>query len=525
MTAAPTATTSLGTARGVRLESGVEAFLGMPYAAPAEGVLRFAPPQPVTTWGPDVLDASSVGAPPPQFPNDRLHLYPIASEDCLWLNVWTPAGDHASRPVMVWIHGGGWLAESAADPMYFGHLLSAHGDVVVVSLEYRQNVFGFGHLSAVPGSGNAGLLDQVAGLQWVRDNIAAFGGDPGNVTVFGESAGGMSVSALLGMPRSRGLFHRAVMQSNVASTIRRPEFAGEITRRIAASALGTIPDAGIDVGSLRELPWQQLLDAAVAVAEASGLTSDVVFGPVNDGDVFAETPMRSTASGLNTEVPVMLGFTLHETRYWYDLDPVLASPEVTAELILDVMAGPALPVGRSSTELVDLLRTLEPDMSPVQLGLAGLDDCFFRQPVLRQAEAHTAAGRAPAYLYRFDWEPIVPRDHDFDYGCPHSAELGLMLGTADAYPEMYDGQWPAGLARQMMDTWVVFARTGNPNHAGLPHWPSYDLESRPTMAFDADADEPTTRLELGPDSERLDFWSSVPFDGITPSFSVADLAV
>jgi para-nitrobenzyl esterase len=375
-----------------------------------------------------------------------------------------------------------------------------------------------------PGSGNAGLLDQAAGLRWVRDHIRAFGGDPNNVTIFGESAGGMSVSALFGMPRAEGLFHRGIMQSNVASTVRRAEFAEEITRRIAAKVRSTRPAGPIDTRELQRIDWQKLLDAAEEVADDSGLSADVVFGPVHDRDVFPDTPLRATAAGLNSELPIMVGFTRHETRYWYDLDPILAHPDVTPELVLAAMALPALPEGATVEQLADLLRNLEPEMSPVQIGLAGLDDCFFRQPVLRQAEAHHAAGRAPAYVYRLDWRPSVPRDHDFDYGSPHAADLGLVLGTWAAYPEMYGGECSAGLTEQMMDTWLAFARTGDPNHAGLPRWAPYDIDARTTMVFDADGDMEMSAPLCDPDRERREFWATVPFDGLRPSFAPGDLA-
>lgn len=515
--------TSLGRVRGVRLESGVEAYLGMRYAHATGGPLRFAPPSPLTTWATILTDATRPGPPPPQFDHARLHLYPRADEDCLWLNVWTPAADAGARPVMVWIHGGGWLQESACDPVYFGDALSSRGDVVVASIEYRLNVFGFGHFADVAGSGNAGLLDQVAALTWIQDNISDFGGDPDNVTIFGESAGGMSVSALLGMPRARGLFARAIMQSNVASTVRRPDFAHEITRRISDRCLCTSA-AEPDLDALRAQPWQAVLEAAVRVADESGLGSDVLFGPVHDGDVFPDTPMRATAAGLHADVPILLGFTHDETRYWYDLDPILAHPDVTAELIIEAMASPALPAGATARDLTDLLRRLEPDLSPVQIGLAGLDDCFFRQPVIRQAEAHHRSAEAPAYLYRLDWRPTVASDHGFDYGCPHATDLGLTLGTADAYPEMYSGECSQGLTNQMMDTWIAFAQTGDPNHAGLPEWPPYDTEQRPTMVFDADGHTATSHLQLDPDPDRRVFWQSVAFDGRHPSFAPDDLA-
>ena len=522
MTTAPIVATALGRARGSRLDSGVEAYLGLPYGQPTDAERRFAPPLPVDGWGPGELDATACGAPPPQFPHDREHLYPQASEDCLWLNVWTPASDRGARPVMVWIHGGGWVEESACDPIYLGDALAERGDVVVVAVEYRSNIFGFGHIRSVPGSGNAGILDQALALAWVRDHIGAFGGDPQNVTIFGESAGGMSVSALLGLPQVRGLFHQAIMQSNVASTIRRPDFADAVTAEIARRALGGTASEP-NPAALRQLAWPTLLESAVSAANDSGLSPDVLFGPVHDGVVFADTPMRATANGLNTDVPILLGVTRDESRYWYDLEPLLAMPGITEDLILEAMVASALPTNATIADIVTILSSVEPDMTPLHRGLAGLDDVFFRQPVARQAEAHARAAAASTYVYRFDYEPAVPRANDFDYGSPHAAELGFTLGTAAVYPEMYGDRWPQRLVDQMMDTWIAFARTGDPNHAGLPRWPTYDLAARPTMVFDADDERVTTAVHHDPDPERRVFWQSVPFDGTHPAFAPHDL--
>jgi para-nitrobenzyl esterase len=522
MASRPVVVTTLGAARGSRLDSGVAAFLGLRYAESPSGDGRFAPPAPVSTWGSDPVDATSFGATPPQFEHDRLSLYPPQGEDCLWLNIWTPAADAALRPVMVWIHGGGWLQEGACDTVYSGEYLAARGDVVVVTIEYRTNIFGFCHLADVDGSGNAGLLDQLEGLRWVREHIAAFGGDPMNVTIFGESAGGMSVSALFGLPAARGLFRRAIMQSNVASAVRRADFAAAVTDGVAAIALGGRCGSHT-AADLRALTWERLLAAAVEFADGARLGSDVLFGPTCDGAVFGEPPMRASANGLNADLPIMLGFTRDESRYWQDLDPTLADPSLPAELLLGVMAAPALPLGTTVDDLAALLRAGAPEKSPLHIGLSGLDDVFFRMPILRQAEHHARQGRAPAFVYRFDWEPSVPAHPEFDYGSPHAADLGFTLGTAAAYPEMYGGVWSSGLRDQMMDAWIAFARHGDPNHDGLPHWPRYD-DDRMLMVFDADADVATSAIVQDPDRDRRLFWQTVPFDGTYPAFGPEDLA-
>ncbi|MCP4599802.1 MAG: carboxylesterase family protein, partial [Proteobacteria bacterium] len=226
------AVTPLGKANGFVTEEGVVAFLGLPYAQPPMDELRFAPPVVLDSWN-GSFDATEFGPACPQSEIEHdTTLNSRIDEDCLTLNIWTPSADNGARPVMFWIHGGGWIAESSGDLLYNGGRLVSRGNIVVVSVEYRLGVFGFSHLEDVPGSGNAGILDQVLALQWVRDNIAAFGGDPNNVTIFGESAGGMSVSALLGMPQAKGLFHRAIMQSNVASLVRGTDYADKVTEML-----------------------------------------------------------------------------------------------------------------------------------------------------------------------------------------------------------------------------------------------------------------------------------------------------
>ena len=291
--AVTTAVTTLGVADGVMTDEGVVAFLGLPFAEPPVGDLRFKPPVAVDSWdGP--VDASEFGPACPQPVEPGQTLYQNQSEDCLTLNVWTPSADERKRPVMVWVHGGGWVYEGTEDPLYSGAHLAARGDVVVVSMEYRMGVFGFSHFEDIPGSGNAGLLDQKLAFEWVRDHIEAFGGDPDNVTLFGESAGGMSATALMAMPSAKGLFHKAIAQSGAGSTAREVAYATAVSDAFLSAAGVT------DVDELLDLTTEAVLAAQHVLTEDAFL-EDLLFGTVVDGDVFPRRPsMRSPMAAPRT---------------------------------------------------------------------------------------------------------------------------------------------------------------------------------------------------------------------------------
>jgi para-nitrobenzyl esterase len=335
--------TSAGALRG-RWEGDVAVFKGIPFAAPPTGRRRFRPPELVESWT-GVRDAFEFAPTPPQMQMPLVGALPPQGEDCLGVNVWTPAVDDSRRPVLVWIHGGGFMLMSAADPTWAGANLAARGDVVVVSVSYRLGALGFTHLADAFGddyatSGNCGLLDQVAALRWVRENIAAFGGDPANVTIFGESAGGMSVGCLLGMPAAAGLFHKAIPQSGAAETVMPPELG-------AASAARFLDAAGIapgDVDSLAALPVEKVLEAQAATMAAYGELRKQVrqaglavspislpFSPVQDGVTFPDQPLAAVAAGLSKEVPMLIGTTRHEWRLFTEL---LRLPVATDEASL-----------------------------------------------------------------------------------------------------------------------------------------------------------------------------------------------
>lgn len=519
---ATVASTSLGDAHGFVTDEGVVAFLGMPYAEPPLGDLRFAPPVELGSWGgPIEADAFGPACPQPAI-GEVDTLNSRIDEDCLTLNVWTPAADDGERAVMFWIHGGGYIWESSGDTLYQGARMAARGDVVVVSVEYRLGAMGFSHLDEEPGSGNAGVLDPVMALRWVRDHISAFGGDPDNVTIWGESAGSYSVTALLGMPSASGLFHRAIGQSGGSSNVRSAEYAAEATRLLFEQAGVTT------LAELRALSWQDVVAAQEGVMGGT-LLPEAIYGPVVDGVVFAEPPLTAIANGSANDLPLLVGFTRDEGRWWMVETPILRAPIVTP-LVMS-LAFPYL--GRAIPERQNLLHaewTYNREyplqaLSPNLQAIAMTADVMLRIPTIRHAEAQVPHTPANVFVYRFDWEPPAPAYPLLDLGAPHGAELGFTMGYPEGWPELYgeDGI-PAGLRDQIMDAWIAFAKTGDPNHGAMPTWHPYDLSDRPTMLFNARGDAAASELEHDPDGRTREFWEGRAFDGTDPPFLPEDLS-
>lgn len=511
-----TVTTRLGRAEGFLTEDGVVAFLGLPFAEPPVGELRFRPPIPIDSWN-GSIDATAFGPACPQPIEEGQTLYLDQSEDCLTLNVWTPSVDHGSRPVMVWIHGGGWIYEGTEDRLYDGGRLAARGDVVVVSMEYRLGAFGFTHIEGVEGSGSAGILDQKLALEWVREHIPLFGGDPDNVTIFGESAGGMSVSALMGMPSAQGLFDKAIIQSNVASFARRADYASRVTEVLVQKA---------GVASSEELmscSWPELLQAQVGVSEETFI-EDLLYGPVVDDTVFPSPPMHAVQEGMSSDVPLLLGTTHHEARYWILYNPILILPFPPQFFFALVpFAGRAIPDDSNPAEAVALYSCANPELPPNLVALAAATDIFFRLPVLRFAEAQLGHQPDNIFVYRFDWPPPNPAAPYLNLGATHGAELAFVFDSAAGWPELYGDVIPNGLVEQIMDAWIAFARTDDPNHPGMPAWPAYDNSRRPTMIFNTTCAAPTSAVVDDPDAETRSFWDDIPFDGIRPAMFPGDL--
>jgi para-nitrobenzyl esterase len=478
----PTATTSYGRVRGV-WRDGVARFLGIPYAASPTGALRFRPPVPPEPWA-GTREADRFGPTPPKpdypVPFDTLLPEPaIAGDEWLTVNVWTPDPGAAGLPVMVWIHGGAFANGNSAVPSYDGHAFARDG-VVLVSLNYRLGIDGFALLPDAPA--NRGLLDQIAALEWVRDNVAAFGGDPGNVTVFGQSAGAMSVTTLLSLPRARGLFARAITQSGAAAqAMADPADAALVTKELS-DALGREATAA----SLAEVSLPDLISAQVVVRDtlaaqpdparfgATIVASTMAFIPVADGDLIPQHPLAAITAGAGSGVALLTGTTADEFRLF--LVPTGLAAMITEETIQDVTGalGIAPPVA-------DFYRARRPGDSPGDLLAAMLTDRFFRLPALAVAEARAswrgadARSQSPTYVYEFAWPSPVG-----GLGACHSMEIPFVFDNLSARgaERALGTAPPAALAGQMHAAWVAFARDGDPG------WRAFD-DSYPVMIFDA----------------------------------------
>ena len=495
-----------GTIEGVR-KVGVSVFLGVPYAQPPVGPLRFRRPVECAPWE-GVRPARTVGPIAHQFPTDleamqgRLDL--PQSEDCLTLNIWTPEPDGTPRPVMVWIHGGAYLNGTGAADWFDGTSFATRHDVVLVTINYRLAVFGYLHLAGVSpeeiGSGNCGLLDQIAALQWVADNIASFGGDPGNVTVFGESAGAMSVGVILGTPEAAGLFHRAILQSGAASNVTTAEDATAVAVAVLA-ALGLSPDVE-GVTRLRELPAAQIMAAygAVAVSHAPDMTASRVvptFAPVVDGVVLPQEPLHAIREGASSSVPVMIGTNRDEMEVMRLLD---ASIYDFGDDEIERRA--ATLFGDLSGEALSLYR--RPEQRRTQNVWTAVDtDRTFLAPAIALAEAHEAAGGA-TWLYFFTWSTTAFGGR---VGAVHTLEIPFVFNnfSLGASPELTGGP-PAdapALGERMHRTWAHFARHGDPRNDGLPAWTPYEPLERATMIFDT-----TCAVVNDPQRDRRLLWSA-----------------
>jgi para-nitrobenzyl esterase len=472
----PTVTTRHGAVRG-RVRDGVASFLGIPYAASPTGPLRFGAPAPPPPWD-GVRDALVLGATPPKpdypAPFDTLLPEPsIPGDDWLNLNVWTPDPGGAGLPVMVWIHGGAFANGNSAVPVYDGHAFARDG-VVLVSINYRLGVDGFALLPGAPA--NRGLLDQIAALEWVRDNIAAFGGDPGNVTVFGESAGAMSATILLSIPRARGLFARAITQSGSVQAAADPADAALVAGELGLAAGREPTAAGLTALGLPELIKAQIAvrDALAAQPDparfgATIVASTMAFIPVVDGDLIPAHPLDAIAAGAGSGVALLTGTTTEEYR-------LFLVPTGMAELVTDEGLDALLPFLGIGQDVADLYRSNRPGASPGDVMSALITDLYFRRPGLAVAEARRGAA-APTYLYEFAWPGPVG-----GLGACHSLEIPFVFDnlSAEGAVMALGPTPPAALAERMHAAWIAFARAGDPG------WQSFD-DSYPVMVFDAAA--------------------------------------
>lgn len=478
-----------GKVRGA-VRDGVFVFKGVPYGKETGGAARFLPPQPPTAWT-NVRPTLSYGPCCPQMVragwqnSETAFIYDwddgFAGEDCLRLNVWSPGVAKGARPVMFWIHGGGYEAGSSQElPGYDGERLARRGDVVVVSVNHRLGPFGFLDLSSVGGdryglSANAGMLDLVLALEWVKANAAAFGGDPGNVTIFGQSGGGAKVSNLMAMPAAKGLFHKAIVQSGSLLEI------GDTgrSRKLAEVVLKALGIGSGELGKLADLPAAELIKAGEAARKEMPKPPagriNLHWGPTLDGTVIPGA-WGDGAPAISADVPMIIGSTLNE------YSPSLGNPGLEA-MGEEQARGMAKAIAGASPAAWEAFKAARPTARPVEI-LSVLVSSQFRAPAVAQAQRKAAQGKGAAWLYRFDYNPATVLDGRVR--AFHCAELAYCFDNVDRCLNATGGTAQARrLAGRMADAWIAFARTGNPNHKGLPKWAAVTTGATPNMLFDA----------------------------------------
>ncbi len=504
--------TASGKVRG-GIERGVAVFKGIPYAAPPLGPLRFRPPRQIEPWA-GVREATAYGSMAVQstnvfaLPPDLLEIFTLAGrqklgEDCLYLNVWSSGLGGAKRPVLFWCHGGAFITGSGSSPWSDGANLCRADDVVVVSFNHRLGALGYLHLEDIAGddfagAGLAGVMDIVAALEWVRDNIAAFGGDPGNVTIFGESGGGAKVSVLMALPGARGLFHKAIIQSGPAVQMA-DRTDGTNTARQVLAHLGLEP---AQAGELRKLPAARLLEAqgAVLAGIAHSSTADrrrLGFNPVIDGKVFPGGPFAPAAPAVSADVPLMIGSNKDEMTLFIGHQPWVAG--ATFE---NLPEGLAPYLGARTAEVIAAYRRAQPQKQADEIAISVVSDLGIRSLSLQIAERKLAQKMAPVFVYLFAWETPVLGGR---LRSCHTLEIPFVFDNAET--AALTGEDPArlALARRMSRAWLAFARHGRPDHAGLPTWPAYSTTDRATMVFDT-----TCRVENDPNGPERRVWETAP---------------
>ena len=475
-------------------ERGVHVFKGVPYGADT-AARRFLPPTAVGAWK-RVRDALEYGAACPQ-----LDAKEPVSEDCLSLNVWTPAlRDGGKRPVMVYIHGGEYSSGSGSSPLYDGTRLCLRADVVVVTVNHRLNAFGHLYLGRLAGadyaaSGNVGLLDLVLALTWVRDHAAELGGDPGRVMVFGQSGGGAKIATLLAMPAAQGLFQRAATMSGQQLTASGPRGA---TQR-AAAYLAALQIEPSDIARLRSIDAAALV-AASRANDPSLVGRAVYFGPVLDQAVLLRHPFYPDAPPLGANVPMIIGNTRDETRAFHGNDPgifELGWKELPERLL------PALHVDMDPDYVVAEYRRMYPQYTPTEVFFAATTAGRSWRAAIVEAELRARQG-APVYAYQLDYRSALDGGR---YGAMHTMDIPLVFDNT-SQPGSLTGTGEAAqkVADRMSDAFVAFARSGDPNHAGLPQWRPYDLTNRSTMLFDA-----VCRLADDPRGGERRLFAQVPY--------------
>jgi para-nitrobenzyl esterase len=504
------AETTYGRVRGVEV-NGINVFKGIPYGASTAGKNRFMPPAAPAKWS-GVREAFAYGSSAPQSePGSRRAAaalavaaagLPAESEDCLVLNVWTPAvHDNRKRPVMFWCHGGGFATGSGSSPVTEGLNLARRGDVVVVTINHRLNVLGFTSLEEAGGqefasSGDVGMMDIVAALRWVRDNIAEFGGDPNTVMIFGQSGGGRKVATLLAMPSAKGLFHRATIESGATLRLVETDQGTRVARELMTT-LGIPKDR---VRDLQSVPLDRLMTAYFEVVRKMNVDQMTQgFSPLVDGMVVPKHPFHPTASPISSDVPVMLGSTRTElTSSAQEADFSLTDAAMRTRI--------RQLLGNHADEAVRVYQKLNPGASPSDVYFLIASDYRYSGPVMKIAERRAALGKAPVYLYYFRWETPVDGGR---LKSPHTIEIPFAFDNVKAATRLTGGGPEAmALADKVSDTWIAFAKTGNPNQPKMPRWTAYNAAERATMVFNTDS-----RVMNDPIKEqRLMMWKALGYD-------------
>lgn len=481
-----TVSTSGGPVQGLD-EGGIYTFKGIRYAAPPVGKLRFKPPvlpepwtEPVQAfeYGNMAMQGPGFGGPGADAPN--------TGEDCLFLNVWTPGLDNKKRPVMVWLHGGGFSSGSGGDAFCEGKNLARSGDLVVVTVNHRLNVFGFLQLGEEWGpeyasSGQAGMLDIVMSLRWVKENIARFGGNPGNVTIFGESGGGRKVAMLMAMEPAEGLFHRAVIQSGSGLDAPSKEEAVALGQKL----LKNLGIKGGDTDALISADAQKILNAQPQAPRSAGNTPGLLtvpaggFVPCIDGIALRRKPFIPGAPAISADIPLLIGSNKDEESIFRAYSPGYG---ISTDEDFTAYVKKVLP--EKADKLIPAIREAFPDYSPTDLINVTASLKGYWIATVFQAERKAALNRAPVYTYLMAWET---RADGGKLRAHHALDVPLVFNNADAVRSMVgEGPEPQAMADIMSSVWAAFARTGNPGISELPPWPAYTAENRSTMVFDTE---------------------------------------
>ena len=481
-------------------EKGVEVYKGIPYAEPPIGDLRFRPPVAKEPWD-GVLDATKYGSYAFQGYFRRLEelfgkLEP-ESEDCLTLNIWTPAADGEKRPVMLWIHGGAFFTGGGTWELYNGLALAKRGDVVVVTINYRLGALGFLYIPDI--TINAGLLDQVLALNWVHDNIEVFGGDPDNITIFGESAGGYSVLALPVMPQAKGLIRRVIAQSA-------PSIDPDISDKNTRDFMRKLKIKRGDIEALRKIPPERIIEAQTEFM-GPDVANLMAFRPLIDGDTIPKHPLKAFRDGDLKNIDFMIGTNLNEAKLFTYEDPgITEMVKSQGENSIIALLGTSGIDTNKSREVIDTYKNTRKEklsIEPMDLLDAVITDAMFRVPTIRFLEAQSKH-QPNTFTYMFTFPS--PQFNGV-FGCPHFIDIPFIFNTFDSpgFPE-FVGKGPDidNLCEKVMDAWIAFAHIGNPNHDGLPEWPSYDSEKRATMVLGKEC-----KVENAPSDKEREVWVGI----------------